>query len=118
MVECNVGPAPKADHSDSIEKITLAPSEAYERFKDQSLINKDIDFTDSIASKRKTGYEFKAKDYETVSADFSKGVESQGQISNLWPYHVENTSYHPITEVKQCRSQSVLGRVTTWEHQV
>ncbi|UYV74064.1 hypothetical protein LAZ67_11002019 [Cordylochernes scorpioides] len=36
----------------------------------------------------------------------------------LRPYHVENTGSRPITEVKQRRARSVLGRVTTWEHQV
>lgn len=32
------------------------------------------------------------------------------------PYHDENTGSRPITEVKHHRAQSVLGRVTTWEH--
>ncbi|UYV80109.1 hypothetical protein LAZ67_18001721 [Cordylochernes scorpioides] len=36
----------------------------------------------------------------------------------LRPYHVENTGSRPITEVKQRRARSVLGRVTTWEHRV
>jgi len=31
------------------------------------------------------------------------------------PYHVENTSSRPITEVKQHRAQLVLGWVTAWE---
>ena len=34
------------------------------------------------------------------------------------PYHVENTSSSPITEVKQRWAQSVLGWVTAWEHWV
>ena len=32
------------------------------------------------------------------------------------PYHIEHTSSRPITEVKQCWVQSVLGWVTAWEH--
>ena len=32
------------------------------------------------------------------------------------PYHAEYTGSRPITEVKQRRAQSVLGRETTWEH--
>ena len=34
------------------------------------------------------------------------------------PYHVENTSSRPITEVKQHRARLVLGWVTAWEHRV
>src|SRR6266487_1735379 len=34
------------------------------------------------------------------------------------PYHVENTSSRPITEVKQHWAWLVLGWVTAWEHQV
>ena len=34
------------------------------------------------------------------------------------PYHIENTSSRPITEVKQCWARSVLGWVTAWEHRV
>ncbi len=37
---------------------------------------------------------------------------------SLRPYHVEHTGSRPITEVKQHRAESVLGRVTTWEHSV
>ena len=38
----------------------------------------------------------------------------------LWqrPYHVENTSSRPITEVKQRWARLVLGWVTAWEHRV
>ena len=36
----------------------------------------------------------------------------------LRPYHVENTSSRPITEVKQRRARLVLGWVTAWEHRV
>ena len=34
------------------------------------------------------------------------------------PYHVENTSSRPITEVKQRWARLVLGWVTAWEHWV
>ena len=34
----------------------------------------------------------------------------------LRPYHVENTSSRPITEVKQRRVVLVLGWVTAWEY--
>ena len=34
------------------------------------------------------------------------------------PYHVENTSSRPITEVKQRWARLVLGWVTAWEHRV
>ena len=34
------------------------------------------------------------------------------------PYHVENTSSRPITEVKQRWVWLVLGWVTAWEHQM
>ncbi len=34
------------------------------------------------------------------------------------PFHVENTSSRPITEVKQHWAWLVLGWVTAWEHQV
>ena len=34
------------------------------------------------------------------------------------PYHAENTSSRPITEVKQHRARLVLGWVTAWEHRV
>ena len=34
------------------------------------------------------------------------------------PYHVENTSSRPITEVKQRWAWLVLGWETAWEHQV
>ena len=34
------------------------------------------------------------------------------------PYHVENTSSRPITEVKQHRAALVLGWVTAWEYAV
>ena len=34
------------------------------------------------------------------------------------PYHIENTSSRPITEVKQCWARLVLGWVTAWEHRV
>ena len=36
----------------------------------------------------------------------------------LRPYHVENTSSRPITEVKQRRAELVLGWVTAWEYSV
>ena len=36
----------------------------------------------------------------------------------LRPYHVENTSSRPITEVKQRRARLVLGWVTAWEYRV
>ena len=36
----------------------------------------------------------------------------------LRPYHVENTSSRPITEVKQRRAWLVLRWVTAWEHHV
>ena len=38
--------------------------------------------------------------------------------NHLRPYHVENTSSRPITEVKQRRAWLVLGWVTAWEYQV
>ena len=31
------------------------------------------------------------------------------------PYHIENTSSRPITEVKQCWARLVLGWETAWE---
>ena len=34
------------------------------------------------------------------------------------PYHVENTSSRPITEVKQHRARLVLRWVTAWERRV
>ena len=34
------------------------------------------------------------------------------------PYHVENTSSRPITEVKERWARLVLGWVTAWEHRV
>ncbi len=34
------------------------------------------------------------------------------------PYHDKRTGSRLITEVKNHRAQSVLGRVTTWEHRV
>ena len=34
------------------------------------------------------------------------------------PYHVENTSSRPITEVKQHRAALVLGWVPAWEYAV
>ena len=34
------------------------------------------------------------------------------------PYHVENTSSRPITEVKQRWARLVLGWMTAWEHRV
>ena len=36
----------------------------------------------------------------------------------LRPYHVENTSSRPITEVKQHWAELVLGWVTAWEYSV
>ena len=36
----------------------------------------------------------------------------------LRPYHIENTSSRPITEVKQRRARLVLGWVTAWEYRV
>ena len=39
-------------------------------------------------------------------------------VKCLRPYHVENTSSRPITEVKQRRAWLVLGWVTAWEYQV
>ena len=39
-------------------------------------------------------------------------------VSCLRPYHVENTSSRPITEVKQHRAELVLGWVTAWEYSV
>ena len=38
--------------------------------------------------------------------------------SCLRPYHVENTSSRPITEVKQHWAELVLGWVTAWEYVV
>ena len=39
-------------------------------------------------------------------------------VPRLRPYHVENTSSRPITEVKQRRARLVLGWVTAWEYRV
>ena len=39
-------------------------------------------------------------------------------VSRQRPYHVENTSSRPITEVKQHWARLVLGWVTAWEHWV
>ena len=39
-------------------------------------------------------------------------------FSRQRPYHVENTSTRPITEVKQRWARLVLGWVTAWEHRV
>ena len=39
-------------------------------------------------------------------------------FSRQRPYHVENTSSRPITEVKQRWARLVLGWVTAWEHRV
>ena len=39
-------------------------------------------------------------------------------FSRQRPYHVENTSSRPITEVKQRWVWLVLGWVTAWEHQM
>jgi hypothetical protein len=41
-----------------------------------------------------------------------------GHFQCLRPYHVENTSSRPITEVKQHRAELVLGWVTAWEYSV
>jgi hypothetical protein len=41
---------------------------------------------------------------------------SRDQSQCLRPYHVENTSSRPITEVKQHRVALVLGWVTAWEY--
>ena len=45
-----------------------------------------------------------------------RGVEKSSEC--LRPYHVENTSSRPITEVKQRRARLVLGWVTAWEYRV
>ena len=57
-----------------------------------------------------------------------RGEISENFESSIWrlrnshqclrPYHVENTSSRPITEVKQRRARLVLGWVTAWEHRV
>ena len=42
----------------------------------------------------------------------------QPAVCRQRPYHAENTSSRPITEVKQHRARLVLGWVTAWEHRV
>ena len=51
----------------------------------------------------------------TMDDEFSATV---GLGCRLRPYHVENTSSRPITEVKQRRAWLVLGWVTAWEYWV
>ena len=48
--------------------------------------------------------------------DIKKGIFNSS--SRQRPYHVENTSSRPITEVKQRWAWLVLGWETAWEHQV
>ena len=40
------------------------------------------------------------------------------KVPCIRPYHVENTSSRPITEVKQHWAMLVLGWVTAWEYMV
>ena len=40
------------------------------------------------------------------------------KVQCIRPYHVENTSSRPITEVKQHWAALVLGWVTAWEYAV
>ena len=46
------------------------------------------------------------------------GDISYADNHRLRPYHVEYTSFRPITEVKQRRAGLVLGWVTAWEYPV
>ena len=46
------------------------------------------------------------------------GVNKSAVFRRQRPYHAENTSSRPITEVKQHRARLVLGWVTAWEHRV
>jgi hypothetical protein len=59
---------------------------------------------------------------------FRRDYAAQGKSIHQWekcgfeprirPYHVENTSSRPITEVKQHWAALVLGWVTAWEYAV
>ena len=53
--------------------------------------------------------------------DYSFGISIGTYLkmySCIRPYHVENTSSRPITEVKQHWAALVLGWVTAWEYAV
>ena len=41
---------------------------------------------------------------------------NDGYLYCMRPYHIENTSSRPITEVKQYWAMLVLGWVTAWEY--
>ena len=43
---------------------------------------------------------------------------NDGYFLCMRPYHIENTSSRPITEVKQYWAMLVLGWVTAWEYMV
>ncbi|XP_076626679.1 dynactin subunit 2 [Colletes latitarsis] len=46
------------DESDSIEKLHISATEAFNKFKGKHVVNKGIDFSDSVSLRPKTGYKF------------------------------------------------------------
>ena len=53
-----------------------------------------------------------------TAADIGDKGLLESFLYRVRPYHVENTSSRPITEVKQHWAALVLGWVTAWEYAV
>ncbi|KOX71404.1 putative dynactin subunit 2 [Melipona quadrifasciata] len=46
------------DETDSIEKLHISATEAFNKFKSKHLLNKEVDFSDRVSLKARTGYKF------------------------------------------------------------
>lgn len=87
------------DQSDSVEQIKLPASEAFGKFKGKSLDAANVDFTDTIGIRRKTGYDVRSGEWEMLGSG-SKEIETPQQTYHRLQYEIKEL-LELVTEMKK-----------------
>ncbi|NP_001177682.1 dynactin subunit 2 isoform X1 [Nasonia vitripennis] len=97
------------DDGNSVEKIYVNPTDAFNQFKDKRVNTKDVDFSDTISSKKKTGYNVSGKElycrdedetpverYERLKQEIHELID---QVNNAKENPKENEELKALTDI-------------------
>jgi len=68
LPECNQNTDFYEEETDTIERLHISASEAFNRFKGKTLDGKGIDFSDRLSKRLRTGYDARSGDWELVES--------------------------------------------------
>lgn len=74
---------PETDQSDVVQQLTVSAAEAYEKFKDKRVDASNIDFTEHIGQKRRTGYDVRSGNWEMLGEGMKEEETAQQRYQRL-----------------------------------